>query len=258
MAPPTPTLPDSFFSPVLALQDNDAKIRWYMCVVINLSSLNYADVIPQVYNHLDTNLLSSLSHEDQFTAVQKVREGLTKTIGIAGAARTGNGLRVLADCTPDELMLKDAPRKRESEETAIKRGNEFFNRVYDRNPTFDRNDTERASPDYMFIIKGKAYRKRVSPTCSPADDVDIIYGRVFSYDYFIDDMTSSYAMVSALYGMNSPGQLRNHMIGMLLNGESRDNLKTLQELLLGLADILGVTFRYDPVPIPTIPTKDAS
>lgn len=63
-------------------------------------------------------------------------------------------------------------------------------------------------------------------------------------------------MVSGLYGMNSPGQLRNHMIGMLLNGAEREDLKRLQEILLGLADILGVNFRFDPVPIPTITVRD--
>lgn len=56
--------------------------------------------------------------------------------------------------------------------------------------------------------------------------------------------------------MNSPGQLRNHMIGMLLNGAEREDLKRLQEILLGLADILGVNFRFDPVPIPTITVRD--
>lgn len=63
-------------------------------------------------------------------------------------------------------------------------------------------------------------------------------------------------MVSGLYGMNSPGQLRNHMIGMLLNGAKREELKELQTLLLGLAEILGVKFRFDPVPIPTIPVLE--
>lgn len=62
-------------------------------------------------------------------------------------------------------------------------------------------------------------------------------------------------MVSALYGMNSPGQMRNHMIGMLLNGASRDELIELQKLLLGLAEILGVTFRFEPVPVPTLPVE---
>lgn len=63
-------------------------------------------------------------------------------------------------------------------------------------------------------------------------------------------------MVSGLYGMNSPGQLRNHMIGMLLNGAKREDLKRLKEILLGLADILGVNFRFDPVPIPTLPVME--
>ena len=228
--------------------------------MVNLSSLNYADVIPQVYAHFDANLLSRFPHSDRFEAVNRVREGLTKSLGIAGAARTGNGLRILSDCTPDDLRLKNSPRSLETEETAIKRGNEFFGRVYDRNPLFDVRDTERASPDYLFVVKGIN-----SITCYGGckDNVlelitvpDIVYGRLFSFDEIIDDMTSSYAMVSALYGMNSPGQMRNHMLGMLLNGASREELIELQKLLHGLAEILGVTFRFGPVEVPTLPVEN--
>jgi hypothetical protein len=154
MSSPTPTLPDSFYDPVLAIQDRHLRIRWYMCVIVNLSSLNYADVIPQVYSHLDANLLSPLSHDERFDALQKIREGLTKSVGIVGAARTGTAMRTLADCTPEDLLPKESPRAQESEETAIKRGNEFFDRVYARNPLFDVADTERASPDYLFVVKG--------------------------------------------------------------------------------------------------------
>ena len=154
MAVETPRIPDSFFAPVLAINDRNLKIRWYMCVIVNLSSLNYADVIPQVFSHLDTNLLSSLSDDQKYDAVQRIREGLVKSFGIAGAARTGNAIRVFANCTPENLLAKDSLREQEPEEVAIKRGNEFFGRVYDRNPLFKTEDTYRASPDYLFIVKG--------------------------------------------------------------------------------------------------------
>lgn len=45
------------------------------------------------------------------------------------------------------------------------------------------------------------------------------------------------------------------MMGMLFNGADRDHLRKLYGLLLGLADIPGISFRYDPVPIPTIPVE---
>lgn len=51
-------------------------------------------------------------------------------------------------------MLKESPRSHEPEATAIERGNELFGRAYDRNPLFDVADTERASPDYLFVVKG--------------------------------------------------------------------------------------------------------
>ena len=86
-------------------------------------------------------------------------------------------------------------------------------------------------------------------------NLDIIYGRLFSFDAILDDLTSSYAMVSALYGMNSPQQIRNHLIGMQLNGADAGSLKEHQDLLLGLAEILGITFRFGPVPIPAVPSQ---
>ncbi|CAG9939931.1 unnamed protein product [Clonostachys rosea f. rosea IK726] len=235
--PPTPQLPDSFFAPVLTLNEDNLKVRWYMIVIVNLGSLNYADVIPQVYAHLEGHLLSHLSSKDQYDAIHKIREGLTKAFGIVGAARTGNALRTLFTCTPEHLQLKSSPRSMESEEVAIKRGDKFFHRAYDGNPYFKASDTEEASPDYFFLVK------------------DIVYGRIFSYDGILDDTTSAFAMVSALYGMNSPGQMRNHQIGMLLNGVDREELIQMRKLLLQLASTLGVAFRFEPPTVPCLPLK---
>jgi hypothetical protein len=62
-------------------------------------------------------------------------------------------------------------------------------------------------------------------------------------------------MVSALYGMNSPGQMRNHQIGMLLNGVDREELIQMRKLLLQLASTLGVAFRFEPPTVPCLPLK---
>lgn len=59
-------------------------------------------------------------------------------------------------------------------------------------------------------------------------------------------------MVAGLYGMDTRNQLRNHMIGMLHNGATREDLEELQRLCLGVADALGVKSRFGPVPIPSI------
>lgn len=150
----TPTLPDSFFEPVLALSSNPDRRRWYMCVLVALSSLNYPDVIPQVYQHLDANLLSPLSFDERFAVVRQIREGLIKSTGIVGAARTGNAMRTLAGCIPENLREKESPRSKEPEEVARKRGKEFWTRIYSRNKAFDPQASVRASPDYAFVIRG--------------------------------------------------------------------------------------------------------
>lgn len=48
------------------------------------------------------------------------------------------------------------------------------------------------------------------------------------------------------------------MIGMQLNGADKESLQELQNLLLGLGDILGVKFRFDRVPIPDVPSQTGS
>ncbi|KAJ5604592.1 hypothetical protein N7510_009746 [Penicillium lagena] len=231
----TPTLPASFWESVLALPSTSDRLRWYMCVLVTLSSLNYSDVVPQVYNHLDEHLLSTMSPEDRFAAAQRLREGLIKSTGIVGAARTGNAMRALAACIPVELREKESPRSKESDETARKRGKEFWTRIYSRNRAFDPEASVRASPDYAFIIR------------------EVLYGRIFSFDGVIDDLTTGYVIVSALYGMDCPNQLQHHMKGMLINGATREELKTLQDLCLGVANILGVKSRHGPAPIPEMP-----
>ena len=125
-----------------------------MCVLVALSSLNYPDVIPQVYEHLDANLLSPLSFDERFAVVRQIREGLIKSTGIAGAARTGNAMRILAKCIPENLREKESPRSKEPEEVARKRGKEFWTRIYSRNKAFDPQASIRASPDYAFVIRG--------------------------------------------------------------------------------------------------------
>lgn len=153
MAAVTPILPTSFLEAAKSV-DASSRLRWYMCVVVMLSSVNYPDVIPQVYEHLDRNLLSKLSEEDRFNAVRKLREGLIKSTGIVGAARTGNAIRTLAGCIPVALREKESPRSQESDEKARERGKAFWTRIYSRNKAFDPEATVRASPDYAFIVRG--------------------------------------------------------------------------------------------------------
>ncbi|OJJ54517.1 hypothetical protein ASPSYDRAFT_159698 [Aspergillus sydowii CBS 593.65] len=238
--PETPILPAAFFSPAASLPP-PTRLRWYICVVVTLSSLNYPDVIPQVYAHFDSDLLSIHSPEDRFSAVRKLREGLIKSTGIVGAARTGNAMRTLASCVPRELQEKETSlRSQESDHVARERGKAFWSRIYARNRAFDPGATVRASPDYAFVVR------------------EVLYARIFSFDAVIDDLLTGYVIVSALYGMDCPNQLQNHMKGMLINGATREDLEELRDLCLGLAKVLGVRFRHTPPLIPEKPDEGES
>lgn len=83
--------------------------------------------------------------------------------------------------------------------------------------------------------------------------LDVLYARVFSYDGILDDLTTGFVMVSALYGLDCQNQLQHHMKGMLWNGATRQDLIDLQTLCLGIAESLNVKFRNGPAPIPVLP-----
>lgn len=82
--------------------------------------------------------------------------------------------------------------------------------------------------------------------------IDLLYGRVFSYDGILNDLETGYVIVSALIGLDCQNQLRHHMKGALFNGATREDLQELYDVLLDLAQRLGVTFRSGKREIPQI------
>ena len=154
-APETPSLPEDYLNQVLQLEDVGHRVRWYMCTVVTLSSMGYPDVIPQVYEHLNVNLLSKLpSAEARKKVLNQVREALIKSTGIVGAGRTGNAMRTLSSCIPEEFRETESPRALEDDRTARERGKKFWTNIYARNPAFDPGASVRASPDYAFVVRG--------------------------------------------------------------------------------------------------------
>ena len=81
---------------------------------------------------------------------------------------------------------------------------------------------------------------------------DLLYGRVFSFDEILDDLETGYVIVATLIGIDCQYQLRNHMKGMLYNGATREELQELRDLCLDLATRLGVVFRSEAAPIPSV------
>lgn len=80
-------LQPSFFSAVEAIPDLPQKLRWYSVLIVTLSAMNYPDEIPNVWAHLSKHYLPLLSPEEQLIAARKIREALTKSVGIVGAAK---------------------------------------------------------------------------------------------------------------------------------------------------------------------------
>lgn len=77
----------SFFQQVEKLEGLPEKFRWYTVLIVTLSAMNYPDEIPGVWKHLSSHYLPLIPQEERLLAARKIREALTKSVGIVGAAK---------------------------------------------------------------------------------------------------------------------------------------------------------------------------
>lgn len=84
----------------------------------------------------------------------------------------------------------------------------------------------------------------------------MFYGRIFSFDEILDDKETGHVIISALIGIDCHPQMKHHMIGMLINGVSREEMESTRSLCYRAAKVLGVKFRHEMGVIPEKPSQD--
>lgn len=82
---------------------------------------------------------------------------------------------------------------------------------------------------------------------------ELFYPSIFSFDKILDKLEASQAIISSLIGIDCAGQSRNHMKGMLWNGATREEVNMIREVVISVAQRLGVKFKGEPVPVPELP-----
>lgn len=89
-------LPAHFFQEVESITSLPDKFRWYMVLIVTLSSMNYPDEIPNVWNHFAAHYLPIIPADEKLLAARRIREALTKSVGIVGAAKVNTLLFVIS------------------------------------------------------------------------------------------------------------------------------------------------------------------
>jgi hypothetical protein len=149
---------------------------------------------------------------------------------------------------------------------ASKRGHALHQKIYGKNIAFDDSRTLNAAPDYYYIVK-REFTLRVGrfPCATRSSPyylrdsyhnsycVDLFYGYIFSFDAILDDLETEHCIISALLGIDCQEQVRNHMIGMQINGTKKEQILAFRNVALKLADKLNVKFKTEPIPIPSVP-----
>lgn len=81
---------------------------------------------------------------------------------------------------------------------------------------------------------------------------ELFYGYIFSYDGILNTKQTGQVIISALVGIDCPEQGRNHMIGMLHQGMTIDELNFICQVCSLVAEKCGVKFKYGKMQVPTL------
>ncbi len=73
-----------------------------------------------------------------------------------------------------------------------------------------------------------------------ADDPDLFYGYIFSFPDILSKIESGQCIVAALLSIDCQEQVRNHMLGMMINGATREEVRGVRRVVIAVADRLGV------------------
>jgi hypothetical protein len=70
--------------------------------------------------------------------------------------------------------------------------------------------------------------------------LDLLYGRVFSFPDILGIPETGQVMVSALIGNDCQSHAYGHMLGMLRNGVSREEVVTVRDVYLKVVEMCGI------------------
>ncbi|RVX68255.1 hypothetical protein B0A52_07258 [Exophiala mesophila] len=220
---------EEFYATLAAQTRPSHRPSWYLSAVACLAALNYPEEVATLYTIL---LESYVPEGERMHQTRRIQEVLTCLVGIIGAAKIGNALRSLSDVTPNELHDEHCYRKNEDHEVAVARGKEFLKSIYGESSERGAM-SKKASPDYDFIMR------------------ELLYAHVFSFPDILPVFETGQIIVSALLASDCPLQASGHMLGMLRNGATREEVSYVRDICVKMVGYWGVKAFTPFVDVPT-------
>ncbi|KAI1608175.1 hypothetical protein EDD37DRAFT_183921 [Exophiala viscosa] len=219
------------FYATLAKQSRPShRPSWYLSAFACLAALNHSEEVASLYTLL---LESYIAENERMHQTRMIREALTTLVGILGAAKVGNALRSLSDVTPDDLRDDKCYRKDDDHELAVARGKKFIESVYGKSSENKRGaKSQKACPDYDFIM------------------TELLYSHVFSFPDILPVFETGQIIVSAVLASDCPLQASGHMLGMMRNGATREEVNYIRDICVKMVDYWGVKPFADFVAVP--------
>ncbi|ORX50454.1 hypothetical protein DM01DRAFT_1408984 [Hesseltinella vesiculosa] len=204
---------------------------WYLVAAVVMTTLNQPQDLPQLYDHVKQK---TTNDDELMEVVLRMKEAIFKSGVILGTPRIINSLTSLHSHLPaslSERLPKQPLRQPVDESTLKRRGQDMFDRIYERHAGRVMSNLVTAYPDLgsHALIDG--------------------YGRILSEVSVVNALDTSLVIVAGLMCDNLPSQLKGHYHGALHHGSTADQLGDLQCLVQQLC--LHYHRTYCPLPTKT-------
>ncbi|KAN0088297.1 AhpD-like protein [Tylopilus felleus] len=213
------------------LQPTDSYVQspWYAVAAITFSASNCPEAVPLVLEYVLRDLDAiDASHQDQLTAVRKIRDAVFKSGLICGFPKVINALILLHQATPPALQDKETLRNPDpTVDELTQAGKQYFDQTYGETAKTTQDLLSAIYPDLGYFITSFGY------------------GYGYAFMGATSPMETSFAMISALIAIDTPRQIVWHLEGAIRNGATREEVRAVRAIAMRIAKEAGVVWKHD-------------
>ncbi|KAN0115891.1 AhpD-like protein [Russula decolorans] len=208
---------------------------WYIVTGVSFMTANRPEAVPLLYKYVlgelehaqnQFNVPALEANREKLLLTRKFRDAFFKACLMGGIPKAINALVSLLEVTPEEL--RDTERQRDttlSFPELERRGEVFFRAIYGETADDVQGLLERIHPDGRWFCNA------------------IAYGSVCGYTEILDQLETSYVLVSSLIAVDTPNQIGWHLDNARRGGASLEQIRAVRQIAICASQSAGVRWR---------------
>ncbi|KAK9373043.1 AhpD-like protein [Lipomyces chichibuensis] len=156
---------------------------------------------------------------------RKTREALLKAAALGGLPKSINSLIQLRNATPHEFREDGLMRPEIPVEEEVRRGTEFWNRVYGKVSRRVLAQMSTAYPDLAYYARQH------------------VYSPLLSYTDVLSAKETSFVIIACLIPQDVNPQLKGHLKGGLNNGATKEEIMSVRDLSMRICRLCGISWK---------------